>query len=395
MPLDQTTVQRRLLLVTNVDITRNYGGNLVVLDAMRKCGWQVCVVGPFGEESSSVLRGRNFQVADTGIRNPTRNGRPPGRPTRYMRQAKALLRVVSSLKKADVVVCAEIQFSGFVALCRFMLRTNTRIIQSCGEFYARSDGVSWVREAQYRWSAKYWDGLIDVDRHRLERRKLQLNTTCPTLVVPNTLAAQPELRRRPATRDRRIPILAYVGTVNPNVDFGSMAASFRMVNHPFELVCVLFGPDQQVDLAKAELKSALAQQVSFVSAMSKAELASFLAANCDAGIVHYPPRAVKSFSQEYCAPGKMFDFLSIGLPIVTTANPPIQELIKQFNVGVAATVDSIAGFGLAVEEMISLLTTGQIDGEAIAACFDRHFSSEAFQTPVKELFDEVLRIKLD
>ena len=115
MPLDQTTVQRRLLLVTNVDITRNYGGNLVVLDAMRKCGWQVCVVGPFGEESSSVLRGRNFQVADTGIRNPTRNGRPPGRPTRYMRQAKALLRVVSSLKKADVPWLAGAILTGGIA----------------------------------------------------------------------------------------------------------------------------------------------------------------------------------------------------------------------------------------------------------------------------------------
>lgn len=58
----------------------------------------------------------------------------------------------------------------------------------------------------------------------------------------------------------------------------------------------------------------------------------FLIGKCHVGIVNYSRIDTNSV---YCASGKVYEFLYEGLPIVTTTNPPLQEMCEKYNIGVS------------------------------------------------------------
>jgi glycosyltransferase involved in cell wall biosynthesis len=380
---------KRAVVVTNVDITRNYGGNLVIVEALALTGWAVTVIGPFDDAKQTELR----SVADIGVIDTSINVRITGRSVnrkldRVRRRLSAIKNVIGQIRSADLIVCAEIRFSGIVAVSRVLGITSAKVIQTCGEFYGSIDGASTIDRIQYRLSSKIWDGLVDVDNDRLELRVADLGIVCPTIVVPNTLKSNGE--RRTQAVSRSTPVLAYVGQPNVNADLESLAESLALVDEPFEMVCVLFGKGSEVERAQSMLRRALGSKVTFRPPMSKSELSKFLADHCDVGLVHYPPRSMPTLAQEFCAPGKVFDFLALGIPVVTSANKSLQRLVVDYPFGFAAAGDSCAGFGEAAVAALRAVRSGSIDRELIVENFDRAFSSKSQYPKVLSWIDEIL-----
>lgn len=58
----------------------------------------------------------------------------------------------------------------------------------------------------------------------------------------------------------------------------------------------------------------------------------YLIERSDVGIVAYHRR---DLNNEYCASGKVFEYLSLGTPIVTTENPPLFQFCRDHGVGAA------------------------------------------------------------
>lgn len=69
--------------------------------------------------------------------------------------------------------------------------------------------------------------------------------------------------------------------------------------------------------------------VSIVPQLNEAEL-QHLIAQCQVGIVNYHQKDTNNL---YCASGKVYEFLYEGLPVVTTTNPPLVELVEKYQVG--------------------------------------------------------------
>lgn len=61
---------------------------------------------------------------------------------------------------------------------------------------------------------------------------------------------------------------------------------------------------------------------------------------CDIGVVEYHQNDLNNM---FCASGKVYEYAFSGLPVVTTDNPPLQELCRKYQIGVAGSnfVDSI------------------------------------------------------
>lgn len=58
----------------------------------------------------------------------------------------------------------------------------------------------------------------------------------------------------------------------------------------------------------------------------------YLISKCQLGIAFYHK---KNFNNLYCASGKVYEFIYEGLPIVTSNNPPLKNLVDNYNVGEA------------------------------------------------------------
>jgi glycosyltransferase involved in cell wall biosynthesis len=374
-PFQKRRTQKRALLLTNVDITRNYAGNLVMARALANAGWFVRVVGPFHEHvpNSPVFSG--LAIVDTAIHRPTRSRRAPNKFVKVWRQAQIVFQVFRSLGSYDLVLCSEIKFSGLIALAKKMGLFDFKMVQSCGEFYGRSDGVSASAGATYRWSSNEWDGLVDVEANRLRLRLEELKLQCPAIVVPNT--TYQEVGYAPPSREGSIPTLAYVGSVNPNADLPELIKSLRLVKGQARFIFALFGDHGAITKVASLARNELGERAIIAEPMTKTELSTFLMENCDGGIVHYPMRSIASRSQLYCAPGKLFDFLSLGLPVVTTSNPALRTLIETGSLGVAATEDSVLGFAQAVELLLERISAHQIDRLNIRAEFSARYSAES------------------
>ncbi|AKG73462.1 hypothetical protein [Salinicoccus halodurans] len=58
----------------------------------------------------------------------------------------------------------------------------------------------------------------------------------------------------------------------------------------------------------------------------------YIVNNCDIGIVNYHK---KDLNNEYCASGKIYEYIGENLPIVTTDNIPLKNFCEEYEVGVA------------------------------------------------------------
>lgn len=58
----------------------------------------------------------------------------------------------------------------------------------------------------------------------------------------------------------------------------------------------------------------------------------YIVRRCQIGMVHYHK---KNLNNEFCASGKIYEFLHEGLPIVTTENPPLKKMCDAHGIGIA------------------------------------------------------------
>lgn len=65
--------------------------------------------------------------------------------------------------------------------------------------------------------------------------------------------------------------------------------------------------------------------------LSTEELAYFIT-NCDIGVVNYHSN---DLNNKFCAPGKIYEFLFCGKPVITTENPPLIEMCQKYGIGEA------------------------------------------------------------
>ena len=73
------------------------------------------------------------------------------------------------------------------------------------------------------------------------------------------------------------------------------------------------------------------KNIRFLNKVPLPEL-KYILSQCDIGIVHYNKL---NLNNQYCASGKVYEYLAEGLPIVTTENIPLKEFCKETGVGIA------------------------------------------------------------
>jgi glycosyltransferase involved in cell wall biosynthesis len=105
-----------------------------------------------------------------------------------------------------------------------------------------------------------------------------------------------------------------------------------------------------------------------------------LMAQADAGLMYYPESAEPTLNVRYCAPTKVFEYLALGLPVVSTGNPTMQELLVKDGLGACARDDSPAALAEALDTVFGSL--GSRPRVALQTYFREHLSFEVAAEPV-------------
>ena len=114
---------------------------------------------------------------------------------------------------------------------------------------------------------------------------------------------------------------------------GTMELLKAVINLPYESELFLIGaaPQKDIETVQNFVEKYKCDNIRIIGKVPEAEL-KYLINHCDVGVVYYHQN---DLNNKYCASGKVFEFLYEGVPIVSTDNPPLKKICKEYNIGVA------------------------------------------------------------
>lgn len=99
----------------------------------------------------------------------------------------------------------------------------------------------------------------------------------------------------------------------------------------YDLLLVGGGTEKDKKIIQTIIDKNKLSNIHFIEKVEEDEL-KFLISESHLGIVNYHQN---DMNNKYCASGKIYEFLYEKLPVVTTENPPLQELCEKFEIGIS------------------------------------------------------------
>lgn len=193
----------------------------------------------------------------------------------------------------------------------------------------------WYRLEQ--WSVKRADLVIaaNAERAALMQEHYRLGVT--PLVVRNIPPAPPAdveaesaaFGRRPGER-----LCVYQGDVSLARGLETFLLAVGELPPGVRLLIVGGGVGEPA-VRQTVVRLGLQDRVTMLGPVPRRRLPGILRA-CDIGLLTYPSTGLNNV---YCAPNKIFEYAQAGLPVITTAQPPLKKMLAQYRIGESFSAD--------------------------------------------------------
>lgn len=124
-----------------------------------------------------------------------------------------------------------------------------------------------------------------------------------------------------------------ISTGGPSISRGIMniLEKFILLPKNFELTIVGNAGEEEYLIVKKYLEDHQIENVKLLKSVDSETLYN-LVKQSHVGIVHYH---FDDINNQYCASGKLYEYLGCQLPLATTENPPLKDFCEKYKVGVA------------------------------------------------------------
>lgn len=241
----------------------------------------------------------------------------------------------------DVVYCND-YYSALLAY--YLLRTNFSgsIIYDAHELIIPEEGKKDKRQRFFYWFERHIvhkiNLLICASQQRAEIMKEHYRLLNEPVVIPNIS----QLRTSDDDADTQKIILSLHSFFNktlPTVVYAGVVTSQRRISELFDAAlamsdkCKLLIIGDGNALNSLKLKSAHHPELhtAFTGAIPYKCLGSILS-RCDIGFIYYP---VETLNNRYCASNKIYEYASVGLPMLANENPTIKEEFEKYHIGIS------------------------------------------------------------
>lgn len=327
---------KRILVITPNDLQHNSPQTLYLSDLLQKKGARVCLIGPI--HSSISLPGVDiYRVPSGRLRN-------------------ALIILIALMKSCwhryDLLVGFD-EVGLIPCLLAACIRPTVKVVLYNLEYFEDQPGSKCQKLARklFRSLAGKASLIADANEDRALLRAKLFGRRHVSVIHNAAPLNDPALRppEDPIYRDipRETVRLVYTGCKNHTV--ADVIRALDRVTCPVHFFVVgEISPDYQ----KALQESACAGRVTFTGLVPRHRLPAILAW-ADIGISLYANESEAYVAQRMCAPNKVYEYMSWGLPSICSDNPPLVRLVQgnewgvcipsADNLKIAAAIEKLAG----------------------------------------------------
>ena len=221
------------------------------------------------------------------------------------------------------------------------LRKSLKVIHYNTEIHGKDVKYFDFIEAFYEKHADFPDMIIECLLERAQYRKQKFGITKNIYVINNTCSRQ--FIKSVLTQDKGTnyvsdeliagrKVVVYAGSCEYGIDLDKVVDAVAKFPKDLFFLCFCYGKRESViNLTQKCADSLNVDQFRIYEAIGRDELLNVLYHYGDIGIVYYDPK--KSINYLYAAPSKFFEYMAVGLNILSTNNEGINRVINTHHLG--------------------------------------------------------------
>lgn len=245
-------------------------------------------------------------------------------------------------ERPDILYCHDYYSALLAFLCR-RKKYCKHIIYDAHELITPEPGLKDRRQSFFYWFEKHIIKKVDLvicasrERGELMKNHYGLNTA-PVQIrnISQLTLSEDEGTTRiidslQAFFSTDEPTVVYAGVVTKSRKIQELASAVASLAPKFKLLIV--GKGDAVDSIKEIADAYPEMKIHFTGPVPYKSLGAILS-KCDIGFVYYPNNTLNN---RFCASNKVYEYASVGLPMISNENPTIKAELEEHHLGIATS----------------------------------------------------------
>jgi len=247
--------------------------------------------------------------------------------TQLLFNRKAAKEILKSQANACVCIALQSALSGALAkkkrpFLKYIFDSNELSLEMLPSGLKRK-----IWSVTQRIVLKHADIIMHAEQHRLE----YFNKTYPNLAKSFLLENLPYYRPLPKKQIRDYTKAVYLGILTPDRYCSEMLEAFSTFKEDIHFDLVGFFPAQKYKMVLEQTMQKIdATNIQILPPLTHNEIYDFLS-QYDVGIAFYKNTNLNNY---YCAPNKVYDYIQLGMPVITNDYPGLKKIIEENKIGV-------------------------------------------------------------
>lgn len=250
--------------------------------------------------------------------------------------------------KPDILYCHD-YYSTLLAFLCLNIKYCKKIIYDAHELIIPEPGLKDRRQSFFYWFEKHIIKKVDLvicasrERGELMKNHYGLNTAPVQIRNISQLTLSEDEGTKRIIESLQFffstdePTVVYAGVVTKSRKIQELASAVASLAPKFKLLIV--GKGDAVDSIKEIADANPEMKIHFTGPVPYKSLGAILS-KCDIGFVYYPNNTLNN---RFCASNKVYEYASVGLPMISNENPTIKAELEEHHLGIA-TSDLKQGF---------------------------------------------------